>query len=141
MKRKHESKNDNSDTERKLKKRKKEKAKMKKEKKKKDKIKEEKRPKEKKKDKKKSCKRNMEEINDDALANMKRMVPMTKEEWEKQQSVVRRVYDEDTGRVRLVKGSGEILEECVSKERQQAINKQATQADGQSFQKDLIKKL
>jgi len=114
---------------------------MKKEKKKKDKIKEEKRPKEKKKDKKKSCKRNMEEINDDALANMKRMVPMTKEEWEKQQSVVRRVYDEDTGRVRLVKGSGEILEECVSKERQQAINKQATQADGQSFQKDLIKKL
>ena len=90
MKRKHESKNDNSDTERKLKKRKKEKAKMKKEKKKKDKIKEEKRPKEKKKDKKKSCKRNMEEINDDALANMKRMVPMTKEEWEKQQSVVRR---------------------------------------------------
>merc|ERR1719356_647460 len=119
---------------------------MKKEKKKKDKINDvkrsrEKRSKEKKKDKKKSCKRNMEVLNDDALANMKRMVPMTKEEWEKQQSVVRRVYDEDTGRVRLVKGSGEILEECVSKERQQAINKQAAQADGQSFQKDLIKKL
>ena len=36
----------------------------------------------------------------------------------------KRVYDEDTGRVRLVKGSGEILEECVSRERQQAINKQ-----------------
>ena len=37
-----------------------------------------------------------------------------------------RVYDEDTGRVRLVKGSGEILEECVSRERQQNINKQVT---------------
>ena len=35
-----------------------------------------------------------------------------------------REYDEDTGRVRLVKGTGEILEECVSRERQQAINKQ-----------------
>ena len=26
--------------------------------------------------------------------------PMTKEEWEKQQSVIRRVYDPDTGRSR-----------------------------------------
>lgn len=28
------------------------------------------------------------------------MKPMTKEEWEKQQSVVRRVYDPETGRTR-----------------------------------------
>ena len=28
---------------------------------------------------------------------------MTKEEWDKQQAVVRREFDEDTGRVRLVK--------------------------------------
>ena len=35
----------------------------------------------------------------------KRRAPMTKEEWEKQQSVVRREFDEDTGRVRLVKVS------------------------------------
>ena len=35
-----------------------------------------------------------------------------------------RVFDEDTGRMRLVKGTGEILEECVSRERQQAINRQ-----------------
>ena len=35
-----------------------------------------------------------------------------------------RVFDEDTGRMRLVKGTGEILEECVSRDRQQAINKQ-----------------
>ena len=31
------------------------------------------------------------------------------------QSVVRREFDEDTGRVRLIKGDGEVLEECVSR--------------------------
>lgn len=30
------------------------------------------------------------------------MVPMTKEEYEKQQSIIRRVYDPDTGRNRFV---------------------------------------
>lgn|ERR1712029_334308 len=63
-----------------------------------------------------------------------RMAPMTKEMWEQQQSVVRKVYDEDTGRTRLVKGDGEILEECVSQFRHKEINKAATQADGDSFQ-------
>ena len=29
------------------------------------------------------------------------MKPMTKEEWEKQQSVMRHVYDEESGRTRL----------------------------------------
>jgi hypothetical protein len=37
---------------------------------------------------------------------------------------VRRVYDDDTGRIRLVKGTGEILEDCVSRHRQYIINKQ-----------------
>ncbi|XP_029639639.1 ADP-ribosylation factor-like protein 6-interacting protein 4 isoform X1 [Octopus sinensis] len=60
--------------------------------------------------------------------------PMTKEEWEKQQSVIRRVYDPTTGRNRLVKGDGEILEEIVSKERHQQINKQATVGDGLYYQ-------
>ena len=49
--------------------------------------------------------------------------PMTKEEYERQQSVVRRVFDPDTGRHRLVKGDGEIIEEIVSREQQKAINK------------------
>lgn len=71
----------------------------------------------------------------------KKMAPMTKEEWDKKQSVVRRVYDEDTGRSRLVKGDGEILEECVSKERQMQINRDATKQDGNSFQKHLAKAL
>lgn len=61
-------------------------------------------------------------------------VPMTKEEWEKQESVLRRVYDNETGRHRLIKGSGEVMEECVSRERHRAINKAATQNDGEYFQ-------
>ncbi|XP_065843611.1 ADP-ribosylation factor-like protein 6-interacting protein 4 [Oscarella lobularis] len=60
--------------------------------------------------------------------------PMTKEQWEKEESVIRRVYDPETGRNRLVKGSGEILEEIVSRDRHLQINKQATQGDGLSFQ-------
>nr|XP_039263433.1 ADP-ribosylation factor-like protein 6-interacting protein 4 [Styela clava] len=66
-----------------------------------------------------------------------RMCPMTKEEWEKQQSVVRRVYDEETGRSRLIKGDGEVLEEIVSKSRHQEINRKATMGDGMSFQSKL----
>lgn len=70
-----------------------------------------------------------------------RRVPMTKEMWEKQQTVVRREFDSDTGRVRLVKGGGEILEECVSKERQREINRQATVGDGAAFQRDIKSRL
>ncbi len=65
------------------------------------------------------------------------MVPMTKEEWEKQQNVIRKVYDPDTGRHRLVKGTGEILEEIVSYSRHRDINRQATMGDGTSFQASL----
>ena len=39
---------------------------------------------------------------DVAESNTKIKAPMTKEEWEKQQSVLRRVYDPDTGRTRFV---------------------------------------
>lgn len=35
------------------------------------------------------------------MEKSKAMAPMTKEEWEKRQSVVRRVQDEETGRYRL----------------------------------------
>jgi len=65
------------------------------------------------------------------------MRPMTREEWEARQSVVRRVYDEETGRTRLVKGDGEILEEIVSRQRHQEINKQATKSDGDAFRSRL----
>lgn len=132
-----ESSSDSSDSEeerKKKKKAKKEKKKMKKEmkKEKKRKKKRDKRDKEEK-ERKKPKDTKSPPVNSDT----KKMVPMTKEEWDKKQSVVRRVYDEDTGRNRLVKGDGEILEECVSKERQMQINKAATKQDGTSFQKDL----
>ena len=65
------------------------------------------------------------------------MVPMTKEEYERQQSKVRRVFDPETGRNRLVKGDGEIIEEVVSYHRHKEINKLATLGDGTSFQKSL----
>ena len=69
------------------------------------------------------------------------LAPMTKEEWEKRQSVVRRVLDEDTGRMRLIKGDGEVIEECVSRSRQKEINRQATLGDGASFQSALSSKV
>lgn len=70
-------------------------------------------------------------------SNQSTMTPMTREEWEKQESVVRRVYDQESGRHRLIKGSGEVLEECVSRDRHRAINKAATQNDGEFFQSNV----
>lgn len=69
------------------------------------------------------------------------MAPMTKEEWEKRQSVIRRVYDEETGRRRLIKGDGEILEEIVSREQHREINRQATKGDSAFFQSTMAAKL
>ncbi|KAF6202279.1 hypothetical protein GE061_004677, partial [Apolygus lucorum] len=66
-----------------------------------------------------------------------KMAPMTKEEWDKRQSVVRRVYDETTGRHRLIKGDGEVLEEIVSRDRHKEINRLATAGDGAYFQSKL----
>jgi len=60
---------------------------------------------------------------------------MTREDYERQQSIVRKVLDPETGRMRLVRGDGEIIEEIVSRDRQREINKMATQADGATFQK------
>ena len=39
------------------------------------------------------------------------------------QNVIRKVYDPDTGRHRLVKGSGEIIEEIVSHSRHKDVNR------------------
>jgi len=133
------SESSDSEAERKKlkKKKKKEKKKLKRERKK-----EKKRKKKEKKEKEeKETKRSKNAADPSINGDIKKMVPMTKEEWDKKQSVVRRVYDEDTGRTRLVKGDGEILEECVSRERQLQINKAATKQDGNSFQRDLASAL
>ncbi|GBP44900.1 ADP-ribosylation factor-like protein 6-interacting protein 4 [Eumeta japonica] len=72
------------------------------------------------------------------MEKSKAMAPMTREEWEKKQSVIRRVLDEETGRYRLIKGDGEVLEEIVTKEKHKEINRQATRADGAFFQSHTI---
>uniref|UniRef100_A0A7S4J1R6 ADP-ribosylation factor-like protein 6-interacting protein 4 n=1 Tax=Odontella aurita TaxID=265563 RepID=A0A7S4J1R6_9STRA len=61
------------------------------------------------------------------------MVPMSREEYEAQRSVIREVYDPDTGRMRLVRGDGEIIERIVSREDHARINRLATAGDGRSF--------
>ncbi|KAJ3295626.1 anaphase-promoting complex subunit Hcn1 [Rhizoclosmatium sp. JEL0117] len=58
------------------------------------------------------------------------MVPQRPEEFEREQQQVRRIIDPIDGRSRLVKGTGEIIEEIVSRERHHEINKQATKGDG-----------
>ncbi|KAJ6638846.1 ADP-ribosylation factor-like protein 2 [Pseudolycoriella hygida] len=68
-----------------------------------------------------------------SLMNTKARAPQTKEDYDKIQSNIRRVVDPETGRSRLIKGDGEILEEIVSRDRHKAINKQATQSDGEFF--------
>lgn len=74
------------------------------------------------------------------LMDTKRGAPETKEEYEKRQSIVRRVVDEETGRTRLIKGDGEIIEEMVTRDRHMQINKQATKTDAQNFEKNILGK-
>ncbi|XP_018608444.2 ADP-ribosylation factor-like protein 6-interacting protein 4 [Scleropages formosus] len=76
-------------------------------------------------------------MTDEQKARLSTRRPLTKEEWEAQQSIIRRVVDPETGRTRLVRGEGEILEEIVSREKHKDINKQATKGDGSTFQKRL----
>ncbi|XP_048786658.1 putative pre-mRNA-splicing factor ATP-dependent RNA helicase DHX16 [Lagopus muta] len=63
-------------------------------------------------------------LTDEQKSRIQAMKPMTKEEWDVRQSVIRRVVDPETGRTRLIKGDGEVLEEIISKERHKEINKQ-----------------
>ena len=67
------------------------------------------------------------------VAKKNPMIPMTKESWERQQSQITEVYDEQSGRYRLVRGSGEIIERIVSRSNHESINRTATRGDGASF--------
>jgi hypothetical protein len=71
----------------------------------------------------------------------KHMVPMSKEEYDKEQSKIREVYDPLSGRVRLVRGSGEIVERIVSSTAHRQINSLATSGDGYAFSKGIYDKL
>ena len=62
-------------------------------------------------------------------AKARMMMPMSREEHQARQSIVREVYDPETGRTRLVRGDGEIIERIVSRDEHAAINRQATRGD------------
>ncbi|KAI8044974.1 ADP-ribosylation factor-like protein 6-interacting protein 4 [Drosophila gunungcola] len=69
-----------------------------------------------------------------ALMNSKSHAPETPEEYQRRQSQIRREVDPVTGRVRLIKGDSEVLEEIVTKERHVEINKKATRGDGEFYE-------
>lgn len=74
----------------------------------------------------------------ESKAKSKSMVPMSREQYEKQQSQVREVFDAESGRWRLVKGTGEIIERICSRAQHVAINQRATQGDGDSFARSVF---
>ncbi|KAI8889102.1 hypothetical protein K501DRAFT_209085, partial [Backusella circina FSU 941] len=65
------------------------------------------------------------------------MTPMTKEDYEKQHNTIRTQLDPQTGRLRRVRATGEILESIVTKEQHYQINKTATRGDGLYYQTTL----
>lgn len=69
----------------------------------------------------------------------RRMAPMSREEYQAQQSTIREIYDEQTGRYRLIRGTGEIIESLVSRSQHESINRQATRGDGATFSRDAFR--
>ena len=80
-----------------------------------------------------------ENIKDNEHVQKKQMmVPMTRQQYEQEQSQIRSVFDPESGRVRLVRGSGEIIESIVSRSQHTAINQTATRSDGQSYTRNVL---
>jgi sRNA-binding protein len=67
--------------------------------------------------------------------------PMSKEEYEESNRKIREVFCQQTGRVRLVRGEGEIIEKAVSKQEQTRIQRLATRWDGMMMYGALENKL
>jgi hypothetical protein len=65
--------------------------------------------------------------------------PMTQAQYLQLQSQIREEIDPVTGRIRLVRGTGEIIERIVTKQEHQLINNNATRGDGDSFAKDVTR--
>lgn len=70
-------------------------------------------------------------------AKSRNMAPMTFEQHQALQSQVREVYDPESGRMRLVRGTGEIIERIVSRADHHTINRQATTGDGAFFARNV----
>ncbi|KAI8997140.1 nuclear RNA-splicing-associated protein-domain-containing protein [Pilobolus umbonatus] len=63
--------------------------------------------------------------------------PMTKESYDKKRSTILTKYDPETGRIRKVRATGEVLETIVTRDQHQKINKMATMGDGIHYQSNL----
>lgn len=79
-----------------------------------------------------------EEGSQQNLGKARSLAPMTRAQYDAQQSIVREVYDEQTGRYRLIRGTGEVIERMVSRSQHLAINQQATRGDGGSFARSVM---
>jgi len=64
---------------------------------------------------------------------------MTQQQYLELQSKVREVVDPQTGRTRLVRGTGEIIERIVSRDQHSRLNKSATLGDGSGYAQDIMK--
>mmetsp|Transcript_37254 Transcript_37254/g.89173 ORF Transcript_37254/g.89173 Transcript_37254/m.89173 type:complete len:268 (-) Transcript_37254:280-1083(-) len=65
--------------------------------------------------------------------------PMTQAEYQELRSQLREVYDPQTGRTRLVRGTGEIVERIVSSSEHANLNRTATYGDGSSYARDIMR--
>ncbi|KAJ3235817.1 hypothetical protein HDU78_004964 [Chytriomyces hyalinus] len=61
------------------------------------------------------------------------MAPQRPEEHVAEMNKLRRELDPMTGRIRLIKGTGEVVEEIVTKKQHLEINQQATRGDGAAY--------
>lgn len=66
--------------------------------------------------------------------------PMSRAEYEQRQSQIREVYDPQSGRTRLIRGDGEVIERLVSRDMHHHINQLATRGDGTSFARSVMDK-
>jgi len=66
------------------------------------------------------------------------MVPMSREQYEAEQNTIREVFDEESGRWRLIRGTGEVIERIVSQSDHARINQTATRGDGASFARNIF---
>ena len=64
---------------------------------------------------------------------------MTQQQYLELQKQVKEVFDPQTGRTRLVRGTGEIIERLVSRDEHSRLNKSATLGDGSGYAQDIMK--
>ena len=64
--------------------------------------------------------------------------PMTQQQYLDLQKQIKEVVDPQTGRTRLIRGTGEIIERIVSRDEHSRLNKSATLGDGSGYAQDIM---